>query len=266
MRERDRLCRACETFLDRVGPSRFWLQIRCFRGLPQSQNIPQPDTILDGLGILYVLEGSTLGGQFIMRRLAGRFCVSPVFGGRFFSSYGPRVGSMWRCYVDVIERAGRTSDAADAIERSAVLAFQTFESWLSDATIRTEIEGLVEAWIGDPGQRIASSGTAVSREAPAFGAADLTNCDREPIHIPGSIQPHGALLALDPVNLTVAQAGGDTHWLFNVAPREMIGKPIEPWLSASQIKRLRELADGDAIRRPVHAFHLLPKMEKTLRR
>jgi light-regulated signal transduction histidine kinase (bacteriophytochrome) len=31
---------------------------------------------------------------------------------------------------------------------------------------------------------------------------DLTNCDREPIHIPGSIQPHGALLAFD-TNLTV---------------------------------------------------------------
>ena len=28
-------------------------------------------------------------------------------------------------------------------------------------------------------------------------AVNLTNCDREPIHIPGSIQPHGALLACD---------------------------------------------------------------------
>jgi len=27
---------------------------------------------------------------------------------------------------------------------------------------------------------------------------DLTNCDREPIHIPGSIQPHGAMLVIDP--------------------------------------------------------------------
>src|SRR3569623_2843168 len=26
---------------------------------------------------------------------------------------------------------------------------------------------------------------------------DQTNCDREPIHIPGSIQPHGCLLACD---------------------------------------------------------------------
>jgi len=27
---------------------------------------------------------------------------------------------------------------------------------------------------------------------------DLTNCDREPIHIPGSVQPHGAMLVCDP--------------------------------------------------------------------
>ena len=26
--------------------------------------------------------------------------------------------------------------------------------------------------------------------------ADLTDCDREPIHIPGTIQPHGVLLVL----------------------------------------------------------------------
>jgi light-regulated signal transduction histidine kinase (bacteriophytochrome) len=30
--------------------------------------------------------------------------------------------------------------------------------------------------------------------APAFGQADLTNCEREQIHLAGSIQPHGALL------------------------------------------------------------------------
>ena len=26
---------------------------------------------------------------------------------------------------------------------------------------------------------------------------DLTNCDKEPIHIPGYIQPHGCLIAFD---------------------------------------------------------------------
>jgi len=32
---------------------------------------------------------------------------------------------------------------------------------------------------------------------------DLTNCDREPIHIPGSIQPHGAMLVCDPASFSV---------------------------------------------------------------
>lgn len=34
-------------------------------------------------------------------------------------------------------------------------------------------------------------------------AVNLTNCDREPIHVPGSIQPHGCLLACDVVAMRV---------------------------------------------------------------
>jgi light-regulated signal transduction histidine kinase (bacteriophytochrome) len=31
----------------------------------------------------------------------------------------------------------------------------------------------------------------MTQPAVKFGEADLNTCDREPIHIPGSIQPHG---------------------------------------------------------------------------
>jgi signal transduction histidine kinase len=34
---------------------------------------------------------------------------------------------------------------------------------------------------------------------------DLTDCDREPIHVPGTIQPYGVLLVLTEPALTVAQ-------------------------------------------------------------
>jgi light-regulated signal transduction histidine kinase (bacteriophytochrome) len=40
---------------------------------------------------------------------------------------------------------------------------------------------------------------------------DLTACDREPIHIPGSIQPHGLLLVVDADTLEVLQAAGMTE-------------------------------------------------------
>ena len=42
---------------------------------------------------------------------------------------------------------------------------------------------------------------------PPIGA-DLTVCDREPIHIPGAIQPHGLLLVADPATLTVIAGAG----------------------------------------------------------
>ena len=34
----------------------------------------------------------------------------------------------------------------------------------------------------------------------------LDNCDIEPIHIPGAIQPHGALLALSLTGIVLAQS------------------------------------------------------------
>ena len=45
---------------------------------------------------------------------------------------------------------------------------------------------------------------------PADASVDLTNCDREPIHTPGGVQPHGALVVLDPETLAVrAHAGAE---------------------------------------------------------
>ncbi len=41
-------------------------------------------------------------------------------------------------------------------------------------------------------------------------------CDREPIHIPGSIQPHGALLVLDRDTLEIRHAAGDVAGLLGV--------------------------------------------------
>jgi two-component system, chemotaxis family, sensor kinase Cph1 len=42
--------------------------------------------------------------------------------------------------------------------------------------------------------------------SPAFGTADLSNCEREQIHLAGSIQPHGALLVLRESDQTIVQA------------------------------------------------------------
>jgi chemotaxis family two-component system sensor kinase Cph1 len=48
--------------------------------------------------------------------------------------------------------------------------------------------------------------TANFGHAPAFGQADLSNCEREQIHLAGSIQPHGALLLCSEPGLRIVLA------------------------------------------------------------
>lgn len=45
---------------------------------------------------------------------------------------------------------------------------------------------------------------------------NLSNCDREPIHVPGSVQPHGLLLVVDPAALRVLHVAGPVERLLGV--------------------------------------------------
>ncbi|MDB4931158.1 MAG: phytochrome sensor signal transduction histidine kinase, partial [Myxococcaceae bacterium] len=58
------------------------------------------------------------------------------------------------------------------------------------------------------------SAAELSPDAPV----DLTNCDREPIHIPGAIQPHGLLFALVEPALRVAQVSANVDGHLGVTP------------------------------------------------
>ena len=49
----------------------------------------------------------------------------------------------------------------------------------------------------------------MNRASEAAPRIDLTACEREPIHIVGSVQPHGFLLALDARTLVIAQASAN---------------------------------------------------------
>lgn len=80
----------------------------------------------------------------------------------------------------------------------------------------------------------------------APGEADLTSCDRELIHIPGSIQPYGVLLAVDRKDFVIRQFAGDTRALLGIKPRRIAQLSLyniftEPVLQAVA-ERLRDPA------------------------
>jgi light-regulated signal transduction histidine kinase (bacteriophytochrome) len=73
---------------------------------------------------------------------------------------------------------------------------------------------------------------------------DISNCDREPVRVPGAVQPHGALLVVDGRDLTVVTASESTADLFGLAPRELLGRDVACLALAADVEALtRALRD-----------------------
>ncbi|WP_153801189.1 ATP-binding protein [Foetidibacter luteolus] len=53
---------------------------------------------------------------------------------------------------------------------------------------------------------------------------NLTNCDKEPIHIPGLIQPHGFLMALHPESYIIEKVSQNISAYLGLQPAQVLGK------------------------------------------
>ena len=62
--------------------------------------------------------------------------------------------------------------------------------------------------------------------SPAFGQADLSNCERELIHLAGSIQPHGVLLVLRERDGLVVQVSANCAGLLGVPADRLLMRPL----------------------------------------
>jgi chemotaxis family two-component system sensor kinase Cph1 len=72
---------------------------------------------------------------------------------------------------------------------------------------------------------------------------DLTNCDREPIHIPGKIQDHGFVIALDH-NLTITHCSCNVVQFLHIEAEKLLGKSVsilEEIISPSRDPFIHEL-------------------------
>ena len=79
---------------------------------------------------------------------------------------------------------------------------------------------------------------------PGHFTVDLDNCADEPIHIPGSIQPHGALLAMTPDDLVVRVASANSQRWIGAAPTAVIGRPLSEFLGDEVTAWVRTVHDG----------------------
>lgn len=63
---------------------------------------------------------------------------------------------------------------------------------------------------------------------------DLSNCDREPIHIPSAIQSHGVLLTFLETDLTVLQVSQNCEIFLGKKPTELLGQPLSLLMDKTQ--------------------------------
>ncbi len=91
------------------------------------------------LGTMYVMEGSTLGGQLIARHLERTLGLMPGVGNSFFRSHAEHTGAMWRAFCGHLRSAIPEHSAGEVIE-AAQQMFYVFGTWTaSPVELRTQL-------------------------------------------------------------------------------------------------------------------------------
>jgi len=102
-----------------------------FLGVPVNKqycdHLPEIKNTTQAFGVMYVLEGSTLGGKMIAKMLA-RNSVYPIPSGalNFFQGYKEETGIMWTNFVNVLNQQTDT----DTIVHASNETFYHLKSWL----------------------------------------------------------------------------------------------------------------------------------------
>jgi heme oxygenase len=94
--------------------------------------VPDVTTLSKAFGSLYVIEGSTLGGQVITRHLKQHLNLEVENGGTFFNSYGSNVGPMWRSFGEAITAFAASGENNDEIVQCARDTFESIRLCMSE--------------------------------------------------------------------------------------------------------------------------------------
>jgi len=79
----------------------------------------------------------------------------------------------------------------------------------------------------------------------AQATADLLLCECEPIHIPGAIQPNGAMLVVHAESLCITHASANLQSILGCEPLLQLGQPLAVAIGAAQAQALAQLTDRD---------------------
>lgn len=107
------------------------LATEAIEALPHCFHIPPLESVPQALGCLYVLEGSTLGGQVISAHFTRALGITAETGGQFYRGYGAATASYWRAFKEAANAySARYPEQDSLVVESACSAFELLETWL----------------------------------------------------------------------------------------------------------------------------------------
>lgn len=84
----------------------------------------------EALGIMYVLEGSTLGGRILYKHIHETLGFTPENGASYFWGYGAQTGNLWKTFISSLTQYVDTQGTSEEVIDSAKKTFTIIDNWL----------------------------------------------------------------------------------------------------------------------------------------
>ncbi|TDE12857.1 biliverdin-producing heme oxygenase [Dyadobacter psychrotolerans] len=91
--------------------------------------------IAEALGVMYVLEGSTLGGKILYKHINNTLGLDASHGASYFWGYGTETGLLWKTFISSLAAFAVQKSCEKEIISSAVQTFTAINNWLDQARI-----------------------------------------------------------------------------------------------------------------------------------
>jgi heme oxygenase len=112
--------------------------------LATGSDLPEIKNHFQALGALYVIEGSTLGGQHITRMIAQQLDRVTHPGFAFFNGYKEQTDNMWSKFKACLDSTVINANQQDEVINAAGETFEKFKLWIRNQQqlfLKSNIEG-----------------------------------------------------------------------------------------------------------------------------
>lgn len=96
--------------------------------------LPEISNLSQAIGALYVMEGSTLGGRFISKKVNETIGATANSGAKFYHGYGTETGTFWKKFCSYMSSYASESAHHSDIINTANSTFLKLNSWLDQNT------------------------------------------------------------------------------------------------------------------------------------